>query len=169
MTPPRGSPWPSVFHLLAIGTLASLQACTQRASFQFMTMPPGADADLKITGDAPPLPRPSVEVRNVGDTLAELTIVEAEYWGASPAPTIAGPTLPLPPGGTWQTPVDRGALLRIHNRGRDAARLQLFTPGWTSLTLVLYPKGRDEAPKAVIVHEPGADGVHREPPVRPGQ
>jgi len=153
--------------VFAGSALLLLPACTQRASIQFMTMPAGADADLLVTADQPPLPRASVEVRNVGDTLADITVAEAEYWGASPAATITGPTLPLPPGGTWQATIDQGALLRLSNRGPTSAELQLFTPGWTTLSLVLYPRGRDQPPRTVIISQPGADGVFRQPPVRP--
>jgi hypothetical protein len=145
-----------------------LGACAQRVSLQFVDLPAGADADITITGDGPPLPRAMVEVRNVGDAPADLRISESEYWGSTPVSVLVTPPLPIPPGEACRTHIEGGALLRLHNQGSEAARLQVFTPAWTSLTLVVYPEGRERAARVVIVDEPGADGVRREPPVRPG-
>lgn len=56
MTPLCGSSWPSVFHLVALGTLATRQTDTLRASVQRMTTPPRAHPDLTTSGGQAPHP-----------------------------------------------------------------------------------------------------------------
>lgn len=155
--------------ILVLLPVALVSACNHRASIQLITLPPNADADLTIVGEpaSSALPKASVEIRNTGDWIADLRITEAEGWGTLPAPRDLSPALPLPPGGVWKTDIDAGALLRIRNATDRDVHLQLFTPFWSTLSLVVYPKGRDHPERREIINEPGADGIFREPPVRP--
>jgi hypothetical protein len=143
------APWRWLGVLLLV---AAAGGCAQRFSYEYFTMPPGADVDVVVAGSSP-----TVEVRNGGDWIADLEIT------AKDRPTVVGPPLPMPPGAAWEVTLEGGGELRVHNKGDRAADVRLWTPGWTTLRVRLYPQGRNGKEVKRIVDEPGADDVYREP------
>lgn len=131
-------------------SLLALSACGKSTySFEDVEMGPGADVAISIRGVSP-----TVKIRNLLDTDAEITI-------QSDKPMTTPPPLAISPGATWEQKFTFGgsegkAELLIHNRGLDAARLQFWTADWTGLHVALFPSGRaNQKDVRMIVNQSG--------------
>jgi hypothetical protein len=135
------------FVLSAVALFAS--GCTKSSSIQHVNMVPGADVAVQINA-----PTTALEVRNIGAEPADI-VIEADK--GFPAPQAA-----LPPNGTWQHTFNGNVDILLHNRGKNTAYLQLFTPNWNQIRVALFPNGRQDQNMVVWIVRPQSEADYNE-------
>lgn len=136
--------------VVTLAFLCILGGC-KNTSIQQMNMVPGADAAVTIKA-----PTTAIEVRNVGTEPADI-VVEADR-------PIMTPPVVLMPNASWKHEFPGNVDLLLHNRGKNTAQIQLFTPNWNQIRVALFPNGRGDPNMVIMIVEPQAAADYNETP-----